>query len=104
MVPTIGLIIGAYIVLRCFEIMGRADASWRDRGVRRFIQVMAFVVAGWTFLLSADLVWRGLTPSERESARIIMRDGRAESYENSWISRLIDALPSDPKRKNKSSK
>ena len=56
MVPTIGLMIGAYVVLRCFEIILRDREYWDSNASRLFVGALALVVACFTIVASADLV------------------------------------------------
>ncbi len=55
MIPTIGVMIAAYIVLRCFEMMLRSEDYWNSNGGRLFVVLLAACVIGTTVLSVVDL-------------------------------------------------
>jgi hypothetical protein len=91
MVPTIGLMIGAYILLRCCDLFGSAQARFSSPGARVFVILAAcacFLVTGFLTLdLAITTLGRGtpaaaapvesmesmqsrsLTPAERQEIR-----------------------------------
>ncbi len=56
MIPAIGYMIGAYIILRCFDIWSRPDGSYRSSRWNTAMAIIAFLVMGWTILLMAVLL------------------------------------------------
>lgn len=56
MIPTIGLMIGCYIVFRCFEASCRAKESFAGAAARSFIIVAACLCIAVVGFCTADLV------------------------------------------------
>lgn len=48
MIPAIGYMIGAYILLRCFDVFASPEARFADAGSRRAMKLAAVVVIGVT--------------------------------------------------------
>jgi hypothetical protein len=53
MIPTIGLMIGSYIIFRCVEVLCRAGNSFVSTAGRTTIQVMAVLL----ILLTGSLIY-----------------------------------------------
>lgn len=50
MIPTIGIMIGGYIILRCIDILSRSESSFSSAGARTRMMILAVLVAGATVL------------------------------------------------------
>jgi hypothetical protein len=68
MIPIIGIMIGGYIILRCFDILSRAESSFSSSGARTRMLILAVLVIGATVLeivslmQSSQSVPRGMMP------------------------------------------
>ena len=62
MIPTIGAMIGGYIIFRCLEALCRNVSQFGSRGEQKFIQVMAVIGIIVTGLLTATLLSSGSEP------------------------------------------
>ena len=68
MIPTIGIMVGGYIILRCVDVLCRPDNSFSSRSGMLTVQILAVVVIMATLLeiaallLSGESIPRALTP------------------------------------------
>ena len=68
MIPTIGTMIGGYIIFRCLEALCRNESHFGSSGEQKFIQVMAVIGILVTGYLTVNLMTSGAVP-ELPSAR-----------------------------------
>ena len=59
MIPTIGVMIGGYVIFRCLEAICRNTESFGSAGKQRFIQVMAVIGIVVSGALTLDLMLSG---------------------------------------------
>lgn len=59
MIPTIGLMVGAYIVLRCAELATLPDAHFSSRVAAGVVRVLAMLTAAQTVYCIAELMRAG---------------------------------------------
>lgn len=65
MIPTIGLMIGAYIILRCLEILAKPAAEFNSSGARRGVMIFAVLVFLVSVLGVGELLRSGSDVTER---------------------------------------
>lgn len=53
MIPTIGLMIGSYIIFRCFDLLCRGSGSFVSTAARSLMQVLAIIL----ILLTGSLIY-----------------------------------------------
>ena len=64
MIPTIGVMIGGYIIMRCFDVLGRPKAGFSSESWRNWMLFTAVVVMIATALESLFLMLTsGRTPA-----------------------------------------
>lgn len=56
MIPTIGAMIGGYIILRCVELACRAESHFSGKNARSGVQALAMLTGAITFFITAYLV------------------------------------------------
>ena len=59
MIPTIGIMIGGYIILRCVDILCRPAASFSSKAGQNWMIALAVIVMLATFLEISDLMFSG---------------------------------------------
>jgi hypothetical protein len=59
MIPDIGVMVGAYITMRCFDVLCRPETAFSSKGTRATMQVSALLVMVVTLVVVYDLVTRG---------------------------------------------
>lgn len=59
MIPDIGVLIGAYIALRCVEILCKPEAAFASGVARSITNVLAMLTIVVTAVIVYDLVSRG---------------------------------------------
>jgi hypothetical protein len=64
MIPTIGIMIGAYILMRCFEVFCRAKSYYSGGASQTVLTVAAVLVILLTAFSMASLATTGVTGVE----------------------------------------
>lgn len=59
MIPTIGIMIGGYIIFRCIEISCRAQSQFASGAARVTVIILAMIGVVVTGFLTLDLVFSG---------------------------------------------
>lgn len=59
MIPTIGLMIGGYIILRCLEMLAVRDEHWSGKAWGAGMRIMGMLTLAATSYLAAELVRSG---------------------------------------------
>lgn len=59
MIPTIGIMIGGYIIFRCIELSCRAESHFANKGARGTVIVLAILGVLVTGVLTVDLALSG---------------------------------------------
>lgn len=59
MIPTIGIMIGGYIIFRCIELACRAESSFAGPGARGTVIALAVIGVLVTGFLTIDLALSG---------------------------------------------
>lgn len=59
MIPTIGVMIGGYIMFRCIELACRSKSNFANSGVRAVVIVLAVIGVLITGFLTIDLARNG---------------------------------------------
>lgn len=80
MIPTIGVMVGLYILLRCCELFGSAATRFSSPAARVFVMVVALVCFLVTLFCTVDLVISSVrsTPSTT-SGELIERRSPTQS-------------------------
>ena len=63
MIPTIGIMIGGYIILRCVDIFSRPLSAFKSQSAQTFMLVFAIVIILATMVEMADLAFSGASTS-----------------------------------------
>ena len=59
MIPTIGMIIGIYVILRCVDLIAAAPTRYGSVKSQRTVKVMAFLTFSITLILMFGLMLSG---------------------------------------------
>ena len=69
MIPTIGVMIGGYIIFRCIELACRSEASFANRGARVTVIVLGIIGVLVTGFLTIDLALSGSSTGLQQLSR-----------------------------------
>ena len=70
MIPSLAVMVGAYIVLRCIDLVLRADSHYSSRGAKGVVTLVAVLAAVVAVVQAYDIVQVGLeTNRQMETMR-----------------------------------